>query len=169
MEKIITKLYRNPREAERAMSKLISEGYQEEGNIGTLMLSKEGKEGFSSGTKVVTLPSVGVISATGRLASAISPVDAASGEELTPLLAKALSISLEEAEYYSFSLSVGSVLVSVHTEEDKAQRARQLLNEAESIPQTVETQANSPGFSVTERMSTTNPIDAPMTGDFRKY
>jgi len=156
MQKVITKLYRNPGEATEATSKLRSEGYQD---ISTLMLSKEGK-GELSGS---------AISATGPVAAAISSVDAAPGEEPTPLLAKALGISPEEAEYYSFGLSVGSVLVGVHTEEDKVQQARQLLKEAESIPQPVETQANSPGFTVTERMAGTNPIDAPMTGDFRKY
>ncbi len=154
---VVTKLFRNPNDAKRAVEELISKGYTE-GEIGTLS-----REGSLLGGKEVTLPGVGSFAASGPVMAALSE---ASDEAA---LAKALEIPEEKNNYYLFGISMGGVLVSVHSDEPRARQAQRILKEAESIPQLEPIWSNSPGFVPASRMSSTNPVDAPMTGDFRKY
>lgn len=82
-------------------------------------------------------------------------------------LKEALGVSPETAEYFSFGLGASGVLVVVETDEAKAGEAKALLGHR--APERKPVGAASPGFDKASRMSSTNPVDATMTGDFRKY
>ena len=77
---------------------------------------------------------------------------------------------LDEAtvKYYQFGVALGGVLVGVKADESKAADVRKIMRAAESAPERAKV-LSSPAFQQASRMSATNPIDAPMSGDFRKY
>ena len=91
--------------------------------------------------------------------------------ELATALAELWDIPEETLSYYQSSLSLGGILVSVYAEEARLEGARQLLRKAGVRPLAERSPmwASSPGFTTASKMSETNPIDAPMSGDFRKY
>jgi hypothetical protein len=66
---------------------------------------------------------------------------------------------------------MGGILISVQTDEARIPQAREVLRNAsvEATPAIEGMWASSPAFPAAERMSATDPIDAKMTGDFRKY
>lgn len=83
-------------------------------------------------------------------------------------------LSNEALDYYELGLSVGGKLIKVTTDDREAHEAQSILRQAGSKTgvEQMDMWSKSPGFAEEERMdrmSATNPIDAPMTGDFRMY
>lgn len=74
-------------------------------------------------------------------------------------------------DYYTMGLSIGGKIVKVTADESKVNEVNSILvmtghdRLVNALPQ----YAASPAFVKAERMSATNPIDAQMSGDFRKY
>ena len=91
-------------------------------------------------------------------------------KEIGAALAK-LDVPEDTAAYYEFSASIGGILISVKADEARIPQARDILRNAGlgATPAREEMWASSPAFPVAERMSATDPNDARMTGDFRKY
>jgi len=104
---------------------------------------------------------LGELKKTGYKAEDISSAPAES-------LADTWGLDEETVKYYQFGLAIGGILVGVQTDEAKTADVRKILRSAESSPER-EKMASSPAFKQASRMSATNPIDAPMSGDFRKY
>jgi hypothetical protein len=104
----------------------------------------------------------------GTIATALAK---AGSEETMPTLTSFLGISEEVAKYYDFGISLGGALISVHADEARLPQAQEILRAADVLaaPPTGEMWATSPGFALAERMTETDPLDAKMTGDFRKY
>ena len=86
----------------------------------------------------------------------------------TEELASGWGLDEETVKYYQFGVALGGILVGVKADEAKASEARKIMRSAESSPER-EKVASSPAFKQASRMSATNPIDAPMSGDFRMY
>jgi hypothetical protein len=163
---VITRLFRDPGDAVRAVEMLKEKGFTEK-EVSVLALNKGGLSGLLPGT-VVELSEAESVLVRGPLVDALS--QAARSDGLEAALTQALEVIEEKAKYYRFALSVGGVLVSVHTEDEaRAPVARRVLKEAETVPQPQPAMETSPGFLAASRMCTTNPIDAPMSGDFRRY
>ena len=93
------------------------------------------------------------------------------GADLVGVALAESGLSEEALSYYRLGLALGGMVVRVSTDESKADEARKILRVAGSKPLTERAPqwANSPGFAAASRMSSTNPVDAPMSGDFRKY
>jgi hypothetical protein len=169
MPKAVTKLFREPQQAEKMIAELEAQGYGKE-EIGILISERRDGERFAPKltpiAKGLSLPEAGAIIAKGAIASAMSE-----GSDLKALLGE-LGISDETLSYYQLGLFWGGIVVSVHTEEARLEQARQLLRkEAKPIAgvERVKMWGSCPPFDIASRMSETNPIDAPMTGDFRRY
>ena len=171
MAETVARLFRDPQSAEKAVSELKTNSYKA-GEISILLRDKEGAEKLTrdieaSATAEVELPGAGPVIAMGKAAEALSK--AAKGES-TAILTELLSISEETYNYWGFGISVGGIVVGVHADEKRLPQARDILRSASSGEMCgKEALATSPGFNKAERMSATNPIDAPMSGDFRKY
>lgn len=96
-------------------------------------------------------------------------ISGTAGSDLEEVLVGLWGLDEETVRYYRFGVSLGGVVVGVHIEEAQAAEARRILRDAESIPQQRGMWANSPAFPAAGRMTATDPVDAPMSGDFRKY
>jgi len=167
MAKAITKLFRDPKDAEKAFKELLKCGFDAR-DIGILMLQGEGFRRLQSALKGIasertSLPDIGTVIGIGPIASAIQQSDPGNA------LIQALNITPEAYEYYRFGILVGGILVSVHDSEERLIKAQAVLRASVPKPKVMETGARSPGFAVADRMNATNPMDAPMSGDFRKY
>ena len=94
-----------------------------------------------------------------------------SGADLVGIALAESGLSEEALSYYRLGLTLGGMVVRVSTDESKAEEVRNILRVTGAKPLTERAPqwANSPGFAAANRMSATNPIDAPMSGDFRKY
>lgn len=77
----------------------------------------------------------------------------------------------ETLDYYELGLVIGGKILKVEADEGKADEARAILQQAGAKVgvEKMDMWSSSPGFNNEDRMSATNPVDAPMTGDFRKY
>jgi len=141
MSSAVVKLFKDPVVAAKATEELKSKGYKTE-EIGILV--RDGDKAKQLGAKVT--------------------------KEIGAALAK-LDVPEDTAAYYEFSASMGGILISVKTDEARIPQAREILRNAGlgAIHAREEMWASSPAFPVAERMSATDPIDARMTGDFRKY
>lgn len=74
-------------------------------------------------------------------------------------------------DYYRMGVEVGGRVVKVSVDDAKVPEVNKVLLAA-GHDRLVDRPAQwftSPGFAKAPRMSATNPIDATMTGDFRKY
>jgi hypothetical protein len=141
MSKAVVKLFRDPIAAAKAVEELKSGGFKAE-EIGILV--RDGEKAKKLGTKV-----------TKEIGAALTKLD----------------LPEDTARYYEFSASMGGILISVQTDEARLPQAREVLRKADlgTTPAKEEMWASSPAFPAAERMSATDPIDAKMTGDFRKY
>ncbi|HEX78417.1 MAG TPA: hypothetical protein G4O03_08465 [Dehalococcoidia bacterium] len=168
MAKVACRVFRDPRNAQAAIEELVAKGFRGE-EIGVVARDKELVARLVGQQAVVELqhPEMDKVTAAGPLAEVMAR--AGQDGELTAAMAQALDISEERYNYYEFGISVGQVLVSVHTSDQQLAQARQILRSAEAPPPTLPVRESSPGFVQAERMSATNPIDAPMSGDFRRY
>ena len=168
MAKAAVKLFRDPVNAEKAAVELEAKGFKAD-EIGILVGDKKKAAKFAS-TKAaeLTLPQAGTTQALGAMATALAK---ASSDEVMATLTDLLGLSEEAVRYYDFGLSVGGVLISVHTDEARLAQAQGILRAADALVAAAkgEMWGSSPGFGSAGRMTETDPIDAKMTGDFRRY
>jgi len=122
MIKTVTKLYRVPEDAKKALKELEVQGYQ----AGEINMDQQ------------------------------------------KALLDIWGLDEDTIKYYQWGVSLGGILVGVQTKEDNISKVRRILRNAESVPEK-ETKSSSPAFKIADRMSATHPIDASMSGDFRKY
>jgi hypothetical protein len=141
MSNAVVKLFRDPVVAAKATEELKSKGYKAE-EIGIIV--RDGDKAKELDAKV-----------TKEIGAALTKLDV---PEIT-------------AAYYEFIASMGGIIISVQTDEARIPQAREVLRNAGlgATPAREEMWASSPAFPAAEKMSATDPIDARMTGDFRKY
>lgn len=165
------KFFRNTEHAQNALKELTAHGYKPE-EIGVLTRDRPGAEAFVAGkgpvVRDVMVTNIGPVLATGPLAEALKTV---SNGDAGEVLAKVAELPEGRIGFYQFGLATGGVLISVHAEGKRAEEARTLLRQLETatIGTTGQTWVNCPSFVGGNRMTETNPRDAEMTGDFRRY
>jgi uncharacterized protein YwqG len=142
MPKAIVKLFRDPAKAAKAAEELKSQGFKAE-EIG-LLVSDENIAN-KLGTKT-----------TADIGKALSQVE---------------DIPEEAVKYYEQSASLGGILISVKGDEASLDKAQGILRQVDfaDTPNSFEMWSSSPAFPIAEKMSATDPLDAKMSGDFRKY
>ncbi|MBE9501443.1 MAG: general stress protein [Dehalococcoidia bacterium] len=169
MAKAAVKLFKDPINAEKAAAELEAKGFKAD-EIGILVHDKKKAVKFT-GTKTVevTLPEAGSAVALGAMATALGKAD--NSEEAMAALTDVLGLPEETVRYYDFGLAVGGILISVHTDEARLAQAQEILRSADVLVTAAkgEMWGSSPGFGSAGRMTETDPIDAKMTGDFRRY
>ena len=139
MAKVATKLFREPGEAKEAISELKAKGFKAD-EIGIFTSAERAKE----------------------LGADIKPVSDVG--ELTEM-----GVPEETVNYYRFGITSGGIVVSVQADEGRVAQAQELLRASPISSLGDRICGTSPGFQAASRMSATNPIDAPMSGDFRRY
>jgi hypothetical protein len=160
MPKVQTKLFRKPEDAKKAISELKAKGFKAE-EIG-IVTSGKGKNEMGD---VKPAADVGSVTAMGH-ASSLSKA----GSDLIKALGEFWGVPEETVNYYQHVISLGGIVVSVHADDAHAEKAHEVLRAAAAHPRKkMPLQEISPGFLKASRMSSTNPIDAPMSGDFRRY
>ncbi|MDZ4245870.1 MAG: hypothetical protein U1D67_02000 [Dehalococcoidia bacterium] len=167
MAKIVIKLFRDPRQASEVLGVLKKQGFKDD-EIG-LIARSNGNQVFSKASQTINFSEAGEIVAQGPVQSPLKEAGSAAEKPgLAAALSKILELPEETGSYLEFGITVGGILVSVHAEDTKAQKARDVFRSSNftAKPKVVN---SSPGFSIAERMAATDPIDAPMSGDFRKY
>ena len=169
MAKAAVKLFKDPVNAEKAAAELKAKGFKAD-EIGVLVGDKRKAARFSSTqTAELTLPQAGTALALGAMATALGK--AAGSEEAMTALTNFLGLPEETVKYYEFGLAAGGVLLSVHAEEARLSQAQEILRSVDVLVAATkgELWGSSPGFASAGRMTETDPIDAKMTGDFRRY
>ena len=160
MPKVQTKLFRKPEDAKKAISELKAKGFKAE-EIG-IVTSGKGKKEMGD---VKPAADVGSVTAMGH-ASSLSKA----GSDLAKALSEFWSVPEDTVNYYQHVISLGGIVVSVHADDAHAEKAHEVLRAAAAhARKKMPLQEISPGFLKASRMSSTNPIDAPMSGDFRRY
>lgn len=154
MSKAIVKLFRNPVHAAKAVADLLAKGFNAE-DIGIMAKADVGMEVAKKTGKTPSrrkLSAVGEVIVTGPLAR----------DEEAPL--KALELAGDVLGYYELGLNMGGVLLTVHSEKKEGEARRILLRAEVNLGEKA-----GGGFPNAERMTSSDPIDAKMTGDFRRY
>lgn len=160
MAKVQTKLFRKPEDAKKAIHELKAKGIKAE-EIGVVTSGKGVKE---MGDSVKSVAEVGSVTAMGHATSLEG------GSDLAKALSEFWSVPEDTVNYYQRGISLGGIVVSVHVDDAHAEKAHEVLRAASAHPRKkMPLQEISPGFLKASRMSSTNPIDAPMSGDFRRY
>lgn len=136
---VATKLFREPEEAKQAMSELMVKGYKNSDIV--VIANKERAQEL------------------GKSHSVTSDIG-----ELTKM-----GVPEDTVNYYQFSIPMGGIIVAVKVDETKINEVRTLLRSVPVCSLGDRITRTSPGFLQAGRMSATNPIDAPMSGDFRRY
>lgn len=172
MPKAAAKLFRDHKSVHQALKQLHTKGFKAE-EIGLLLNTAPSAEKLASLTQgaakeKASLPQGGDIYAVGPIALALEKAKA-SNQDIKSALMEALGISPETYDYYEFGVSAGGILVSVHASEDRLPSAMQVLRDAEARVAEEVSVAKRTGFAYASKMTATNPIDAPMSGDFRRY
>ena len=142
MSKSVVKLFRDPQLAAKAADELKSKGFKE---AEISILVSDGEKAKKVGAKAT--------------------------KDIGAALAKMKDLSQEASQYYENAASVGAILLSVTADEKRLAQAQNIMRGAEfsDMPNRFDMWSTSPGFPVAEKMSATNPLDAKMSGDFRKY
>jgi hypothetical protein len=142
MPKAIVKLFRDPAKAAKAAEELKSQGFKAN-EIG-LMIS-DGATADKLGVKT-----------TDNIGAALAEIG---------------DIPAEAINYYEQSASLGGILISVKGDEASLDKAQGILRQVDfaDTPNSFEMWSSSPAFPIAEKMSATDPLDAKMSGDFRKY
>ena len=142
MPKAIVKLFRDPALAAKAADELKSQGFKAE-EIG-LLVSDEAIAN-KLGTKT-----------TADIGKALSQVE---------------DMPEEAIKYYEQSASLGGILISGKGDEASLDKAQGIMRQVDfaDAPNRFEMWSSSPAFPAAGRMSATDPLDAKMSGDFRKY
>jgi hypothetical protein len=160
MPKVQTKLFRRPEDAKKAINELKAKGFKAE-EIG-IVTSGKGKKEMGD---VKPVADVGPVTAMGH-ATSLSQ----GGSDLVKALGEFWGVPEDTVNYYQRAVSLGGIVVSVHADDAHAEKAHEVLRAAAAHPRKkMPLQEISPGFLKASRMSSTNPIDAPMSGDFRRY
>ena len=139
MSKVETKLFREPDEAKQAVSDLKGKGFKESEIV--VLASQERAKELGAEVKAVTDP--------GKLTE--------------------IGVPEETVNYYQYSLPSGGIVVSVQGDEARVEQAQEVLRTVPVCSCGDRICGASPGFQAASRMSATNPVDAPMSGDFRRY
>jgi len=139
MSNVATKLFREPGEAIAAIKELMAKGYTAE-EIVVVASPERGKE-------------------LGKDIKAIS--DAAKLADI--------GVPGETIDYYAYSVPSGGIAVTVKADEARMAQAQEVLRATPICSCEDRICGTSPGFQAAGRMSATNPMDAPMSGDFRRY
>ena len=139
MAKVATKLFREPKEAVEAVSVLKGKGYKEDAIV--VITSAERAKTLATDVKP--------ISDMGKLTEMGVPEDT--------------------VNYYQYPVEIGGILVVVQGDEGGVAQAQELLRGVVACPSEDRSHGTSPGFLQASRMSATNPLDAQMSGDFRRY
>jgi hypothetical protein len=140
MPKVASKLFRAPDEVKAVIGELKAKGFKKE----EIAILAGGKKAKDLDAEVKQLSETG---------------------ELT-----AMGVPEATVNYYQYAVESGGIVVSVQADEGRIAQAQELLRAAPvSACEEASLQATSPGFLNASRMSATNPIDAPMSGDFRRY
>lgn len=139
MPNVATKLFREPGEAREAVSQLKAKGFKD--------------------NEIVVVASKSRVNELGADVKA------------TPDMKKLadLGLSEEAADYYQYSIPLGGIVVGVSADEGRLAQAKEALRAVPVCSCSDRICDTSPGFRLASRMTATNPIDAPMSGDFRKY
>ncbi len=160
MPKVQTKLFRKPEDAKKAINELKAKGFKAE-EIG-IVTGGKGKKEMGD---VKPAADVGPVTAMGHAASLSQ-----GGSDLAKALGEFWSVPEDTVNYYQRAVSLGGIVVSVHADDAHAEKAHEVLRAAAAhARKKMPLQEISPGFLKASRMSCTNPIDAPMSGDFRRY
>lgn len=139
MPKIATKLFREPDEAKEAVGQLKAKGFKAEEIV--VLASAERSKSLGPDIKPMSDP--------GKLAE--------------------MGVPEHTVNYYRYSIPSGGIVVSVQADEGRVADAQEVLRAVPVCGCGDRICGTSPGFQVASRMSATNPIDAPMSGDFRRY
>lgn len=162
MTKVAVKFFRDPRDGEKALAQLKGKGYKVE-EIGLLTAGKGARQSLE-------ILEGGSVAGAGPVEVALSEVRNTKGDPAAAL-ASLWGVSEETARYYLFGASTGGMVVSVHTDEARTNQARQIMRKVEAAlaAEACPVEVSSPGFVMAERMTSTNPSDGKLSGDFRKY
>ena len=139
MAKVVTKLFRESSEAITAIEELKSKGFKPEEIA--VFASKERSKKLGGDIKA---------------ASDVSKLKDMGVPEVT-------------LDYYRYILSAGGIVVGVQADESRVAQAQELLRGVEPCKCDDRTCDVSPGFMAASRMAATNPMDATMSGEFRRY
>jgi len=139
MAKAVTKLFRDLGEAKTAISDLTAKGYKPEEVV---VVAGEGR--------------------SKELGGAVKPVS-------DPDKLAAMGVPEATVDYYKYVVSAGGIVVGVQADESRLAEAQEILRGVESCACGERACDTSPGFNAAGRMSATNPLDATMSGDFRKF
>ena len=84
---------------------------------------------------------------------------------------ESMGLSEQALEIYKMGIFIGGKVVRTDVDDTKVAEVNKTLLETgfEELTARPTQWANSPGFVGAEKMSSTNPLDAQMSGDFRKY
>jgi hypothetical protein len=139
MAKVATKLFREPKEATIALDELKSKGFKAD-EIVVVASAERSKD----------------------LGADIKPVGDAS---------KLAGMGVSEAavSYYDYIISSGGIVVGVQADESRIAQAQEVLRGVTPCTCDDKTCDSSPGFMAASRMTSTNPMDASMSGEFRRY
>ena len=160
MPKVQTKLFRRPEDAKKAIHELKAKGIKAE-EIGIITSGKGVKE---VGDSLKPSASVGSMTAMGHATSLKE------GSDMAKALGEFWGVPEDTVNYYQHVVSLGGIVVSIHADDAHAEKVHEVLRAATAHPRKKSPlQEISPGFLKASRMSSTNPIDAPMSGDFRRY
>jgi len=165
--KAAVKLFRDPSSADRALKELKARGVKDQ-EVSVIMGERAKPKLALAQPAKVNLPQSGTALATGQIAQALAKVGS---DQAIATLSSLLGVPEEAATYYDFGVSLGGVLVSVQADAARLLQADKVLRSAD-IPVAAakgQMQSTSPGFELAGRMAETDPLDAKMTGDFRKY
>ena len=98
---------------------------------------------------------------------------AGSLSELKPVsdTAKLTEMGVADATvtYYQYSVDAGGIVIGVQADDARAGQAQEALRAVPVCSLGDRIHDVSPGFLRASRMSSTNPLDAEMSGDFRRY
>ena len=85
--------------------------------------------------------------------------------------AKLAEMGVPEAtvNYYQYSVNAGGIVVGVQADDARVGKAQEALRAIPVCSCGDRICDVSPGFIKASRMSATNPLDAEMSGDFRRY
>jgi hypothetical protein len=161
MGKAVVKLYRDLPRARKALQQLLGSGFAPQ----ELSLVA-GPQELGKLTEVKGVPTTqgtmsgAAVAVSGPLSQEVK------GGDVEQALMGALGVAEDGMGYYQFGVLTGGVVLAVSGDEKKLAGARSALREAETM--TAE-RANAPGFEQAPRMTESDPVDAKMTGDFRRY
>jgi hypothetical protein len=139
MTEVATKLFREPREVSIAIDELKSKGYKADEIV--VVASADRSKDLGADIKPVTDT------------------------------AKLTEMGVPEAtvNYYQYSILSGGIVVGVQADESRIAQAQELLRGVQPCTCDDKSCDTSPGFQAAGRMTATNPMDATMSGEFRRY